>query len=227
MIFHSRKKKPPDELNKIIVDDITISRVHVTKYLGLHIDELLSWNQHVNQLCKSLTKFFGIFKKLRDSITKRIARQLYFSFIFSRINYGIQVYGSCTAKLMSRIQILSNKLLKYLLKLDRRTPTNDLHKDLKILKVEDLYSVNILAFVKKCLFKECPELFKDYFVYQNHNHDTRDPKLRVPINKIGIGASSLKIKGASLWNNLKTEIKNKAALKSFKKIVTLHFVSRY
>ena len=48
----------------------------------------------------------------------------------------------------SKIQILSNKLLKYLLKLDQDTPSNDLHKTIKILKVEDLVNVNILSFVK-------------------------------------------------------------------------------
>ena len=75
--------------------------------------------------------------------------------------------------------------------------------------------------------KECPELFENYFVYQAHNHDIRNRKLRVPPNKTVMGSNSLKIKGASLWNNLDIECKKKAALKSFKKILTLHYISKY
>ena len=156
-----------------------------------------------------------------------MSRQLYFAFIHSRINYGIQIYGSCTSKLRSKIQIVSNKLLKYLLKLPQRTPTNQLHKDPNILKIDYLIDINILCFVKKCMFDDCPELFKTYFRYQLHSYYTRDPKLYVKPSKTQMGSNSLKIKGASLWNNLETEIKSKCRLKSFKKCLTLRCISRY
>ena len=227
MIFHSKRKPIPCNISEIKVNDITISRVNVTKYLGLYIDEHLTWDHHITHLCNSLTKFFGIFKKIQNSSTKELSRQLYYAFIHSRINYGIQVYGSCALRLRSKIQILSNKLLKYLLRLPQRTPTNELHKDMKILKIDDLITINILAFVKKCLFDDCPELFKSYFRYQSHNYDTRDPKLFVKRSKTQLGSNSLKIKGASLWNNIENEIKSKCHLKSFKKCLTLHFISKY
>ena len=60
----------------------------------------------------------------------RIARQLYFVFINSRINYDIDVYGHCAGEHLSKLQTLQNKLLKRLLKLDRHTFTNQLHHDL-------------------------------------------------------------------------------------------------
>ena len=63
MIFHTKRKKSPENSIRIKIDEIVISRVKVTKYLGLHIDENLSWDYHIIQLCKGLNRFFGIFKK--------------------------------------------------------------------------------------------------------------------------------------------------------------------
>lgn len=227
IVFRTKNKRVPNDLQHIKIDDIVIDRVNVTKYLGLYLDEYLTWDVHVTKLCKSLMRYFGIFKNLRDSITNSVARQLYHAFIYSRIDYGVQVYGSCSNKLLSKIQILSNKLLKFLLKRHPRTPTNHLYNELKILKVTDIFEVNVLAFVKKCLYGQCPTIFQNYYTYQQHNYPSREPKLYIHRHRTNLAANSLKIKGASLWNNLDTEIKGKAALKSFKRILKVHYLSKY
>ena len=48
-------------------------------------------------------------------MNKNTARNIYFALIYSRINYGIEVYGKCAASYMSKIQTLQNKLMKMLL----------------------------------------------------------------------------------------------------------------
>ena len=227
VLFRTKNKKLPNHLQNIKIDDIVINRVTVTKYLGIYMDEHLTWETHITHLCKSLMKYFGIFKKLKDSITKDIARKLYYAFIYSRIDYGIQIYGSCNKSLLSKIQILSNKLLKFLLKLHPRTPTNVLHNDLNILKVCDIFEVNILMFVRNCLYGKCPSIFHNYFTYQQHNYPSRQPKLYIHRHRTNLAASSLKIKGATLWNNLDTKTKDKAALISFKRILKSYHLSRY
>ena len=102
----------------------------IVNYLGLVIDENLYWNAHVDFVCTSMLKYFGIFNHIKSFITTRIARQLYVALINSRINYGIEVYGHCADEHLSKLQTLQNKLLNFLLKLDRRTSTNQLHRDL-------------------------------------------------------------------------------------------------
>ena len=47
-------------LKEIVTDEISIERVTNIKYLGVLIDEKLNWNLHVNFVCDSLVKFFGI-----------------------------------------------------------------------------------------------------------------------------------------------------------------------
>ena len=75
-------------------------RVDVVTYLGVTIDEKLTWNAHVDTfysieyVCNSLIKFFGIFKQLRHKVTKNTVRQLYHAFLYSKIKYGREVYGN-------------------------------------------------------------------------------------------------------------------------------------
>ena len=77
---------------------MTIKRFNSFKYLGLTLDETLLWNDHVNELSKSLVKYFGIFNHIKNKITLKVARQLYYAFIFSRMKYGIEIYGSTCIK---------------------------------------------------------------------------------------------------------------------------------
>ena len=132
ILFHTRNKAAYPELTEISTDVMTIKRVKCTKYLGLFIDENLNWHQHVDFLCKDLVKYFGIFNNVKYFVTQRMARQLYFAFIFSRINYGISVYGTCSPTYINKLQIIQNKLIILLLKLGFRTSTDYIHKRLSI-----------------------------------------------------------------------------------------------
>ena len=46
-LMFSRSTKSPEDLSVIAVDNIAISRVHSTKFLGVTIDDNLSWTNHI------------------------------------------------------------------------------------------------------------------------------------------------------------------------------------
>ena len=57
--------------------------------------------------------------------------------------------------------------------LHHRRPADDLHDMLNVLKVNDMYTVNILSFVNKCLLLDIPPIFADNFKYQEVDYDLR------------------------------------------------------
>ena len=227
ILFHTRNKPVPRDFTDINVDGIKISRTEVIKYLGLYIDEKLTWNYHVEHLCKSLVKFFGMFKKVRYCITQKLCRQIYYAFIYSRISYGIEIYGSCTDKLLSRLQVIQNKLLKFLLKQDSRTPTSTLHYNMKILKIKHIYETNILNFVKNCLNDYYPETYRDYFTFRPQLYNMRREHLHIPFFRTNVGRASTKCKGAELWNKLSECCRSRSAYKSFKRHITQCYIKQY
>ena len=81
---------------EITTERMIIKRVNSFKYLGITLDETLNWSVNVNILCESLLKYFGIFYHIKYKVTPKVARQIYYAFIYSRIQYGIEVYSSCS-----------------------------------------------------------------------------------------------------------------------------------
>ena len=85
VLFHTPNKPLVKDLREIGTEAMNIKRVDVVTYLGVTIDEKLTWNAHVENVCNSLLKFFGIFKQMRHKVTKNTVRQLYHAFIYSKI----------------------------------------------------------------------------------------------------------------------------------------------
>ena len=129
ILFHNTNKPVPNNFSEITTKFMTIKRVNSFKYLGITLDETLNWSEHVSILCESLLKYFGI----SNHIT--IARQIYYAFNYSRIQYGIEVYSSYSETHINRLRVIQNKLLKLILKLATLVATNILHKEINVLKV--------------------------------------------------------------------------------------------
>ena len=70
---------------EITTERMIIKRVNSFKYLGITLYETLNWSVHVDILCESLLKYFGIFNHIKYKVTPKIARQIYYAFIYSRI----------------------------------------------------------------------------------------------------------------------------------------------
>ena len=128
VLYHTINKPMPTNLNEISMEFITVQRVKTFKYLGITLEETLNWGEHAEAICSSLLKYFGISNQIKYKDTTRVARQIYFAFIYSRIKYGIEVYGNCSATNLNKIQVMQNKLMKLLLNIDRLTPTDTFTK---------------------------------------------------------------------------------------------------
>ena len=209
ILFHTINKPIRQHLNEIKTEFMTIMRVKSFKYLGLTLDETLNCNEYVNELCKSLIKYFGIFNHIKYKITPVVVRQLYYAFIYSRIKYGIELYGSNSASNMNKVQVIQNKLLKMVLKLDRLMPTNDLHKNIKILKIVDIHKCNTLGLVKEMVSDRCPAIFRNYFEMKGNSYDLRTRgQLTIPLTRLTLGQHVVRVKGASLWNKIDKSLLN-------------------
>ena len=92
-------------LREIETEAMNIKRVDVVTYLGVTFDEKLTWNAHAENVCNSLLEFFGIFKQMRHKVTNNTVRQLYHAFIYSKIIYGIEVYGNISLKIYPRSKL--------------------------------------------------------------------------------------------------------------------------
>jgi len=79
------------ELNYI---NKTILNVHSVKFLGLLVDDTLSWDQHINQAASKLSSACYAIWTLTPLLSKNALRMLYFSYAHTIISHGIIFWGN-------------------------------------------------------------------------------------------------------------------------------------
>ena len=87
IMFYPIKKKLPPSPN-IKLNNYKLKLKSHVKYLGITIDEVLSWNKHIDNLSKKLARANGILSKLRHYIPTETALVVYHSLFQSYLLYG-------------------------------------------------------------------------------------------------------------------------------------------
>ena len=93
--MYSPKKKLLLNTPEVRIGDV-IQKSDSVRYLGLIIDEKLTWEKHIDELGNKINRYASIFRKICDLLPKKCLRSLYNAFIQSRIDYAIEIYGDAT-----------------------------------------------------------------------------------------------------------------------------------
>ena len=87
----------------IVIDGKEIREVNETKFLGVIIDNKLSWEPHINTLNKKLKAAIGSLNRISKFLPKELHKTLYHTLFESHLSYGITVWGSAAKKHIDRI----------------------------------------------------------------------------------------------------------------------------
>ena len=99
---HMTSRKTSDNSN-IVLNDTNLERVKVTKFLGVLIDECLTWKNHIDCISKTISRNIGVMNKLKHSIPHCILRTLYCTLILPYINYGILIWGNTCKSYLDKL----------------------------------------------------------------------------------------------------------------------------
>ena len=91
MVFH-RKQKHVDEIN-VQINGTKIERVESFNFLGIMLNENLTWKSHIEMVGKKISKVTGILYRLKNIFPENVLFVLYNSLIVSYINYGLLLWG--------------------------------------------------------------------------------------------------------------------------------------
>ena len=70
------------------------TKAGTAKFLGIYIDKHLTWSQHIDQLCTSISKSVFAINRVKYILPYAALRALYFSLVQSRLQYGIEAWGN-------------------------------------------------------------------------------------------------------------------------------------
>ena len=112
IIFNKQPNKTFDYEFKFKINNNPIKRVNSIKYLGVLIDNKLSWSEHVDYLNLQLARYSGLFTRLRRYVPNQILCLLYYRIIYSQIKYGILSWGTASNSLLKKVKIRLNHILR-------------------------------------------------------------------------------------------------------------------
>lgn len=140
-IFFTRKRKPcflPS--NQLHVSGTTIEWEQSVKYLGVHLDSKLTFNQHIQNTLKKISIAIKMLYPFinRQSLLTNENKIIIHKVIFQAILlYGCPVWGNAAKCHLKKLQVSQNKILKMMLNLPWHYSTLDLHRKANVELISD------------------------------------------------------------------------------------------
>jgi hypothetical protein len=186
-----------------------ISSSRETKFLGLIIDETLSWNQHVDHITTNLCSTCYALRNLKCIVPQSTLRTIYYSYIHSILSYGIIFWGRSFNA--NKLFILQKKIVRIITNSKVRESCREALKNMQIVILYSQYIFSLILFTvkDKHLFTPNNEIHK----YKTRNNTN----LHLPTVNITKFYKGPYISGSKAFNHLPQHIRILANdMKSFK-----------
>jgi hypothetical protein len=124
-------KKQNERKTQIIAPNSINANINSIKFLGLTIDNLLSWNDHIDVLTTKLSKASYAIRSVKPLLSMDSLRMIYFSYAHSVMSYGIIFWGN--SHLSNSIFKIQKRLIGIITNAGSRDSCRELFKLLQIL----------------------------------------------------------------------------------------------
>ena len=110
----------------LTINNIQIEQTNNTKFLGIIIDNKLTWKPYIDTLKRKLSKTIAILYKMKSIINKKSLQTLYRSLLLPYLTYCVEVWGNTYKTIINPIYILQKKAIRIVNLSDYYAPTNPL-----------------------------------------------------------------------------------------------------
>lgn len=223
MIFHT-PRRPSPELPAVRVGTIEIRKVDSFKYLGLTLDSVLSWEQHIESLKNKTAVLCGIFRRLSSFIPTSWLLKLYYSLVHSRLQYLVCIWGNASKSRLRELQVLQNRCLKVIFKRPHLFPTIQLYndEDSSLLPIRGLQMLQMLTHMHNIITNADTH----HNVQIIRNSSARSSRyagnIRLARPNSELGKRRFSYQGSKSYNELPPGIKQQLTVILFKKELRQH-----
>lgn len=229
IIFRSNRNKTDFGKYTIFINNHKIHCVEHVKFIGVTIDACLTWSTHIKLTKSKVAKGIGIIIKARKYVGLSSLKILYNSIIYPHFTYCIEVWGNAADTHLSSLFKLQKKIVRILKSAPYKASTDPIFKELKILKLHDIFLMYTLLFVFKFVKGMLPKIFDGFFIRNNTviRRKTRQSNLfRVPVCRTVLYEKTIKFNGAKEWNNIEDIIDYNCSIHTFKRKLKIYLLDK-
>jgi hypothetical protein len=231
ILFRDKSTLVDFKQHDLKIENTSIERIGTSckekyfKYVGIRIDEFLTWEFHKKYVKGKLSSAVFALAQTRNLLSSKIKLTIYNSLFRSHLEYCIHTWGLSGGKELKGIEILQKKAMRYIENTHSRAHTNVLFYKYKTLMVKDLIDYNICNFMQKCTHNTAPSSFQNLFI-KNRNFDRS-----LSYNLKLVRKTSLRLFPTlvfpRVWNALTLESKRSESLALFKKKILSDNLEKY
>ena len=234
MIIRSDKGVNIGNFN-VIIDGNVIDRAVNFKYLGIQIDDDLSWKTHIQTLESEISRMSRFICKLRHYVDFECLKSFYYAKVYSKIQYAILAWGGCCDSKLHRLNILHNNIIRILTLKNMppqiRLSTKTLYKSISMLQLKDIFHLELAKFMHKAANKNLPSNLNKMFtpITSIHRYPTSSSRKRVfvkPIANKALYSNWISSTGITIWESIDPKLK-KLNYSAFKKSYRSHLLENY
>ena len=152
------------------------------KYLGVTIDNKLSFKQHIFLPENRVVCSVGSIAKVSYYLPFNTLITLYHALVHSQLLYALPIWASTYKTYLNKLEKLQNKALRIIFKTPLRDPITPLYRRSGNLKLNGLFDFEVAKLMHQIIHKKSPNNFESYFTYSsNISAYSNRPKICKPL----------------------------------------------
>ena len=130
------------------------------------MDEKLTWKNHTASIATKRSRTLYAINRAKNHLPHFALNMLYITLIQRQLQYGISAWGDSSS--ISHIFKIQKTALRIINNKPFRAHTEPLFKNNKLLKIEDIYKLNVLLFMHDYVYSrhKLPNSFVNFFPHK-------------------------------------------------------------
>ena len=129
----------PLKLPALTIGNNNIERKSSIKFLGVMLDEHISWTDHLRTVENKIAKNIGLLYRVSQFLNEDSLKTVHFSYIHSYLNYANIAWASTFAAKLKRVYLKQKHVVRIVFNKDKLTHSKPLFENLNALNV---YQIN-------------------------------------------------------------------------------------
>ncbi len=147
---------------KIEIGDEEIERVKSFKNLGVYLDDVMTYKEHVSKVVKKISSRIGVLSKVVRYVTLDYRKLLFNAIVLPHFDYCSQVCSNSIKSVLDQIIKPQKRGGRMLMGAPRLTPRENVFKELKWTDISTWWQQQKLCMVFKISKGDAPEYMLNY-----------------------------------------------------------------
>ena len=185
-------------------------QVSHVNYLGVVIDDKLSWEMHIKNIRNKIASGCWALFKLKSFVPVDVLKRVYFALVHQHLLYCVSCWGGAARTKLDLLNVIQKRCIRVISNAPYNSHSSPLFKSLKILKLDDIYFLQlakIMYRINNNTWIGEYDLIKTQSVHEHQTRSSTSSNYHIPRLKSNRTKNSISSVGPRIWLKVSKELK--------------------